>query len=576
MERGLNKLQSMNKADTIKAKNNIRITPVSSTKEKASFFKPLIQPKLTINQPGDKYEREADAVAEKIMRMPDYIHAEPFFKPSSLVVNSLQQKCESCQSEEELQRKEEKKENIQLKSMKEFAVQRKCASCKEEKPIYRKESKNAADNHSQAVEETLRSLGQSMDGDTKNFMEQRFGYDFNHVQIHINSLAHLSSAAINALAYTHQNHIVFGAGNYQPNTNSGKHLLAHELAHVVQQGSSIKQVIQRKNCDSPHDKMVLERAKKKLEILEPKLIALRDAKLNIETEKLRVLDDRKKIDDPQTDPTVKVKWKMEEQNMNKLNKTPVQTILSEKEIVFKVKFQVFFEDNKMKTQFNLLKNTLQAGINLIWNHTLGKGIFSGRKFSIVPEVNLIDTLSKRSHDFWLIEIRKTDKSKVFHPGCSMADPGPGLPTSVTDPLCDGGVMNIPPAHIKNAGVLGHEMLHLFGLIDRYVMVTETKPPAKKGAKPETKVTLIPLRETAGRKDPLGAEDATILWEDLAYIFSEMGIYSEAISKMTPSLSILESEVRRLRNIIDHGCDPDSLIRIRENFEDKVIKTAEDL
>ena len=90
------------------------------------------------------------------------------------------------------------------------------------------------------VNDVINTRGQSLEAGTKNFMEARFGYDFENVQIHDDSLAHKSSAAINALAYTHGRHIVFAEGQYQPASNSGKQLLAHELAHVVQQSSMIR------------------------------------------------------------------------------------------------------------------------------------------------------------------------------------------------------------------------------------------------------------------------------------------------------------------------------------------------
>ena len=74
-----------------------------------------------------------------------------------------------------------------------------------------------------------------MDTDTRSFMESRFGYDFKDVRVHNDSLAHRSSAEVGALAYAHGNHVVFGAGKYHPKSDSGKQLLAHELAHVIQQ-----------------------------------------------------------------------------------------------------------------------------------------------------------------------------------------------------------------------------------------------------------------------------------------------------------------------------------------------------
>ena len=67
------------------------------------------------------------------------------------------------------------------------------------------------------------------------------GYEFSAVRIHNDGQAHQSSKDINALAYTHDSHIVFGSGNFQPDTESGKKLIAHELTHVVQQnGNSVR------------------------------------------------------------------------------------------------------------------------------------------------------------------------------------------------------------------------------------------------------------------------------------------------------------------------------------------------
>jgi hypothetical protein len=68
-------------------------------------------------------------------------------------------------------------------------------------------------------------------------METRFGTDFGSVRVHTNSLAAASAAAIGARAYTLGSEVVFGAGQYAPDTTAGLHTLAHELTHVVQQRS---------------------------------------------------------------------------------------------------------------------------------------------------------------------------------------------------------------------------------------------------------------------------------------------------------------------------------------------------
>ena len=86
------------------------------------------------------------------------------------------------------------------------------------------------------VHETLRSPGRPLDRETQAFMEPRFGRDLSAVRIHTGAQAAASAQAINARAYTAGNQIVWDAGYYVPHTNAGKRLLAHELAHVVQQG----------------------------------------------------------------------------------------------------------------------------------------------------------------------------------------------------------------------------------------------------------------------------------------------------------------------------------------------------
>lgn len=68
-------------------------------------------------------------------------------------------------------------------------------------------------------------------------MERGFGHDFSHVRVHNDAAAAHSAATVDAAAYTVGSHVVFGAGSYAPGTRWGRHLIAHELAHVVQQGA---------------------------------------------------------------------------------------------------------------------------------------------------------------------------------------------------------------------------------------------------------------------------------------------------------------------------------------------------
>ena len=153
---------------------------------------------LTISQPGDGLEREADLLAETVMRMPD--SAVPAVRRSS---------------EPPL-------------------VQRLCAECDEE--LHRK-----AGPGPERVGEGFKhpsSGGRPLSDFERCFFEPRFGRDLSNVRIHEGRQAAEAASSVNALAYALQNDIVFGEGQYLPSTSSGRALLAHELTHVVQQGAS--------------------------------------------------------------------------------------------------------------------------------------------------------------------------------------------------------------------------------------------------------------------------------------------------------------------------------------------------
>jgi uncharacterized protein DUF4157 len=93
------------------------------------------------------------------------------------------------------------------------------------------------------IQDVLFSSGQSLDAHTRNFMESRFGQDFSRVQIHTHAKAAESARSVNALAYTVGSNVVFGNGQYAPNTIQGRNLIAHELVHTVQQSAISKQVL---------------------------------------------------------------------------------------------------------------------------------------------------------------------------------------------------------------------------------------------------------------------------------------------------------------------------------------------
>src|ERR1700724_405492 len=100
---------------------------------------------------------------------------------------------------------------------------------------FRRRTSAAPDAVPPIVHEVLRSPGRPLDAATRAFMEPRFGHDFSAIRVHTDTRAALSAAAVGAHAYSVGREVVMGSGAYQPTSGDGRLLLAHELAHVVQQ-----------------------------------------------------------------------------------------------------------------------------------------------------------------------------------------------------------------------------------------------------------------------------------------------------------------------------------------------------
>ncbi len=206
----------------------------------------LLQTKLKVGSVDDPLEHQADRIADRIMR-------DRPVAPPSTTVPRLQRKCAACEKEEQkngsasevvLRRKcahcQQEEEQLASTSAQ---VQRNCAECEQEdQALHRKPgSARSVTEAPPLVHQVLRSPGQSLSSDDRSFFEPRFGFDLSRIRIHADSVASESAKSVAALAYTVGPDIAFASGQYQPGTDTGRRLLAHELAHVVQQsGGSAK------------------------------------------------------------------------------------------------------------------------------------------------------------------------------------------------------------------------------------------------------------------------------------------------------------------------------------------------
>src|SRR5215212_3833407 len=126
-----------------------------------------------------------------------------------------------------------------------------CAECRKKRLQRRPGGQDRPPAVPSIVHEVLGSQGRPLDSATRSFMEPRFGHDFSQVRLHADPNAAESAASVGAMAYTVGRDMVFGASRYAPGTHEGRRLIAHELAHVVQQGRSAGERSSSLELDDP-------------------------------------------------------------------------------------------------------------------------------------------------------------------------------------------------------------------------------------------------------------------------------------------------------------------------------------
>lgn len=269
-------------------RNKPSLSDKSQLKQDTPFVPP-VQTKLNVGKPGDAYEIEADRTADKVVAQTGGSEMvqkmggeEEEIQAKAIDTSSLTPFVQRVEDEESVQSKGEEEEQVQMmeeeesvQSMEEEEqVQSKCSECgkehvqkQEEEEVQSKEAENEEpiqtkcadcerenaqrkeDEEVQAKSEigtgaspniaaALRSErggGSPMDKTTKSEMEGAFGSDFSSVKIHTDQKANSLSRQLNARAFTNGRDIYFNRNEYSPRSREGKHLLAHELTHTIQQ-----------------------------------------------------------------------------------------------------------------------------------------------------------------------------------------------------------------------------------------------------------------------------------------------------------------------------------------------------
>jgi DNA uptake protein ComE-like DNA-binding protein len=192
----------------------------------ANADQPEIQFSLKIGQPNDAYEQEAEAMANRVVSTPKAIafDGSPNLAPKQLGVAQPQQV--------------NRKQTVAMRS------------------LMRQQADGSPTIAPKNIESRLQAQGSGapLDTNTRSEMEGAFDADFSGVQVHTGQEAATLNQSLGARAFTHGNKIFFNSGEYQPQSQSGKHLLAHELTHTLQQGASVQR--SQKDISNTHETMV--------------------------------------------------------------------------------------------------------------------------------------------------------------------------------------------------------------------------------------------------------------------------------------------------------------------------------
>ncbi|WP_374537340.1 eCIS core domain-containing protein [Chitinimonas taiwanensis] len=232
--------------------------PAAKSEGAQRFDRMAVRAKLSVSEPGDAVEREADAVADKVMRM-----SEPSGKPAA--TSSTAPQLNRAPAAPDTAAGGAKPASAPAGGAAAAAGDKATAPAAGKTPQAPKPTSTGGTTGGRATQENAApdirraaasdskadapsvpadfasklGEGQALDPNTRSFFEQRLGHDLADVRIHHDAQADSAAKQIHARAFTYGRHIAFAAGQFQPGSREGKQLLAHELAHVLQQRQDV-------------------------------------------------------------------------------------------------------------------------------------------------------------------------------------------------------------------------------------------------------------------------------------------------------------------------------------------------
>jgi hypothetical protein len=417
----------------------------------------------------------------------------------------------------------------------------------------------AADGLARRVVE---SPGEPLDPAARASLERSLGHDFSAVRVHADAAAAESASILHASAFAHGSHVVFGAGRYAPHTESGRRLLAHELAHVVQQanGSPGSAAAREREAEAAgREPSPLVRPGPRSAAIEPaplratppapapvvqlqtdraaveaRLKAVRARLAALRAEEQRFGDEfaESRLTEQQRASDARARAQLEAQARSDMAaaglwggslagariRRAAAAAVSGDTVTVTARIRIAYlalSDREGERQAAIDIPRIEAAIRDVWRVDIASGEYAGMKFRLVPRVSYLKKGAPAPTDDFLIQVRAPDT-------------GPSSGDAVS------GVISLAPVHLQGSRVIvvAHELAHLFGFTDAYLTMT-TRDKRRRPVEQWT----VARPDPANRPDLLGLIDP----EKLRQLEAKGAVSAQDVKRQTGAVRVWEEE-----------------------------------
>jgi len=350
--------------------------------------------------------------------------------------------------------------------------------------------------------------GRPLDAAVRGHFEAAFGQDLGNVRVHDDAGMRPPLMSIGAVAFAHGDDIAFAPGAYRPDTPVGRHLLAHEIAHVVQQRGGSHAVAGGSPALSPAPRGLQAQGDReallaRLKAVRARLAELRGAQARRSDEfTASMMEDRlgESVERGTRDLHAQARSDIAANSLwggpraSRAIKRAVTVTRSGNLVTLNVNLDISYDgareaDGRKRAAADIPR--IEAAIRDAWQVDITEGEYAGTQFRMAPRVSYLAPKAKRAGNAFLVRVRKPDT-------------GPSSGDSVE------GVISLSPAHLDGARVIvvAHELAHLFGFVDAYLKMVLHQKPGKQQR--DTEHWAVGRFDANDRADLMGLIDPVLL------------------------------------------------------------------